>query len=846
MQSIKKWSINISSSIKQPSNIIFTEDGLKIIISIGNDITVYDTSTGKKLKDLTGHTFDITCLCSLSNNGFVSGGKDKSIIIWSSNLRKLLKYTHKDEITSIASSSQDSVLTCTKSDFGLFQIGGNQVPKFEVESSILSSGWSKDDEMFALGFKNGRLSIRLKTGIELRNIDLQFGSIKAMLFACNSNLTVGLAVVNDSINFVSLEGKALNRLKLDSIPTSICKIFTQNFVLIANSILSLDGFNIYNIGIAPTDLVTSMDVGSSAQICHISNTVMELLMLEPLIAKSSHQNITAHSESLTDVVVQDLNSKQSFRIKCFQLVELISVSRLGIAIKIKDLILYYTKVENTELCFKFNNSMRCNEKIESLKLSDESISISSNGIIKTYDLNGISEDQIDTSPQKVLISNQMSDKGSKTVLVAKEYLKAKQVTKAVRLLCQKNEGDLILEIITEYPEAIDQKLIEECIRMCQNLNNPTLYMELLKLSKEYRRLLETLIKKEMWKEAYKLALPRPELHQQLYNAHGNWLLKQAKYKEAHDCYLKVNLVMDCFEMYMEMAKNASNQFQFKKASKFYWQVSTLCNPKETELFFSLSKLYHCYDVIYNFVHDPFTLSSPKKLLNHSKYVLNYLLNNDRPANISFINVLYCAAKSSWNLKCFKFCRYVCSLLLLQKLPKDLKSEVNKDFLLVQSKPDLDDHELMPICYNCMAENPFFQAKLSNCTNCSQPFVYSMHSFEILPLVEFELDDTVALDEAREILSKDPATELDLDQVLPKIFDRQMLLQCHNDQVLIIEGRNAKSKFYIMKLDLIVKCPSCHSFYTDEEWNHLMMVEGSCLICKNTGHEIKENHNNINI
>ena len=47
--------------------------------------------------------------------------------------------------------------------------------------------------------------------------------------------------------------------------------------------------------------------------------------------------------------------------------------------------------------------------------------------------------------------------------------------------------------------------------------------------------------------------------------------------------------------------------------------------------------------------------------------------------------------------------------------------------------------------------------LSRCSNCGQPFVYSFVSFEILPLVEFQLEDDITDSEAMHLIESSAGT-----------------------------------------------------------------------------------------
>ena len=82
------------------------------------------------------------------------------------------------------------------------------------------------------------------------------------------------------------------------------------------------------------------------------------------------------------------------------------------------------------------------------------------------------------------------------------------------------------------------------------------------------------------------------------------------------------------------------------------------------------------------------------------------------------------------------------------VPKRFKENVDLATLMIRAKPYYDNEELLSMCYRCSTTNPLYNARGGNrCNNCGQSFVHSFVSFEILPLVEFKLDDGITDKEA---------------------------------------------------------------------------------------------------
>lgn len=69
-------------------------DGSMVIIASGSKLLAYDTD-GKLLQSLKGHSDLVYAICfSKDGERFASGGADKQVIIWTSKLEGILRYSY--------------------------------------------------------------------------------------------------------------------------------------------------------------------------------------------------------------------------------------------------------------------------------------------------------------------------------------------------------------------------------------------------------------------------------------------------------------------------------------------------------------------------------------------------------------------------------------------------------------------------------------------------------------------------------------------------------------------------------------------------------------------------------
>lgn len=186
----------------------------------------------------------------------------------------------------------------------------------------------------------------------------------------------------------------------------------------------------------------------------------------------------------------------------------------------------------------------------------------------------------------------------------------------------------------------------------------------------------------------------------------------------------------------------------------------------------------------------------------------------------------------------------------------------------RARPYSDPEELLPMCYRCSTYNPL-SANTNSCVNCGQKFVHSFVSFELLPLVEFVLEDGISDDEAVRLIEtpvvekkeenwKEDIAEnqqtLQLENVtegedpfaskvirtddatfVPVRVSRKALLSLESSSVMICKWRLPLKYQYYRNLlpDLhIAMCESCFKCYHVDDFELQLLQNGHCPFCRN--------------
>lgn len=223
---------------------------------------VYDTSDGTLLQPLKGHKDTVYCVAyAKDGKRFASGSADKSIIIWTSKLEGILKYTHNDSIQCVSYNPVTHQLaSCSSSDFGLWSPEQKSVSKHKSNSKITCCSWTNDGQYLALGMSNGIISIRNKNGEEKVKIERPGGSLSPIWSICwnpsreEHNDILAVADWGQKLSFYQLSGKQIGKDRpLNFDPCCISYFTKGEYILVGGSdkqvsLFTKDGVRLGTVG----------------------------------------------------------------------------------------------------------------------------------------------------------------------------------------------------------------------------------------------------------------------------------------------------------------------------------------------------------------------------------------------------------------------------------------------------------------------------------------------------------------------------------------------------------------------------------------------------------------------
>ncbi|XP_061311979.1 intraflagellar transport protein 122 homolog isoform X2 [Pezoporus flaviventris] len=337
-------------------DLAFKPDGTQLIIAAGNRLLVYDTSDGTLIQPLKGHKDTVYCVAyAKDGKRFASGSADKSVIIWTSKLEGILKYTHNDSIQCVSYNPLTHQLaSCSSSDFGLWSPEQKSVSKHKTSSKVTCCSWTNDGQYLALGMFNGVVSIRNKNGEEKVKIERAGGASSPIWSICwnpsrdERNDILAVADWGQKLSFYQLSGKQIGKDRMLNFDPCCVSYFTKGeYILLGGSdkqvsLFTKDGVRLGTIGEQSSWVWTCRvkpDSNYVAVGCQDGTISFYQLIFSTV--HGLYKDRYAYRDSMTDVIVQHLITEQKVRIKGRELVKKIAIYKNRLAIQMPEKILIY-------------------------------------------------------------------------------------------------------------------------------------------------------------------------------------------------------------------------------------------------------------------------------------------------------------------------------------------------------------------------------------------------------------------------------------------------------------------------------------------------------------------------
>ncbi|KAJ3276500.1 hypothetical protein HK104_003648, partial [Borealophlyctis nickersoniae] len=355
MRTFLTWQDKVQDrdGVKQPIyDLAFIGDGSQLVAAAGAEVLVYDVQEGELLQSLKAHKDTVLCVAAIRGGGFVSGGADKTVIIWNAKCEGVLKYTHGDPIQALGCNPVGGqVVSCTSSDFGLWSPDQKTVSKPKVPSRILCISWTPDGQHFAFGMFNGHVSIRNKLGEEKVRLEREGAPVWSLSWCPASNKEFDVLAVadwNQRLSFFQVSGRQVGKDRvLGYDPCCVSYFSSGEYIVMGGSDRKVTLWTAEGIRLG-----TVCDRDNWVWCCQVRPRQNYIavgchdgtISLHQIVFNTVHglyHDRYAYRENMTDVVIQHLTTDQRARIKCRDYVKKIAVYRDRLAVQLPDRVIIY-------------------------------------------------------------------------------------------------------------------------------------------------------------------------------------------------------------------------------------------------------------------------------------------------------------------------------------------------------------------------------------------------------------------------------------------------------------------------------------------------------------------------
>jgi intraflagellar transport protein 122 len=357
---------------------------------------------------------------------------------------------------------------------------------------------------------------------------------------------------------------------------------------------------------------------------------------------------------------------------------------------------------------------------------------------------------------------------------AEMYLACGETMKAIKLIGENGFLEKLIEVVRTLQKTDTQALemAASFFRKAQSAQGFQLAKEVYLKMDDFKSIIEIHVELQQWEDALALLQSHPEHKETVFLAYGNWLAVNDRFDEAQKAFDDAGRPDLSSKMLDQLTHNAVIECRFNDAGYYFWLLAqehlrllgtctsvdamTAKQRKHWVKFHDLSQraeIYFSYHHVFRYTDEPFTSLVPDALFNICRFLMAAIKSKEAPLGVSKIYTIFCLAKQARALGSFKLARYCLDRLQKLNIPQAWREQIDFAAITIRSLPFEDKEALKPVCYRCGDTNPLIA---SHCVACGHEFIRSFCSFDVLPLVEFEVDPTVDEDEIDRLIAEPPA------------------------------------------------------------------------------------------
>ncbi|XP_022648353.1 intraflagellar transport protein 122 homolog isoform X1 [Varroa destructor] len=461
------------------------------------------------------------------------------------------------------------------------------------------------------------------------------------------------------------------------------------------------------------------------------------------------------------------------------------------------------------------------------------------------DLNILDRSRIAKNKGAILRRAQWAQKMNDNKTAIELFLAADDVLSAIRILAQTGQQDLIWDNLKKLDPQKDREQLLLCAQYLKSVGQAELCVRIFEQMNDEALLLQVYCDTAVWDKAIEIASRRgTSVEKDVYFQQASWLAENDQFIEAQLAFQKSGRRKDALRVLEQLLENAIDEERFNDVSWYYLQMAQhhASNEQGDDVKYTsllkLATIYYAYNYIYRYIVDPFTVHSAHTLFCIARYLLNEEAAVSQAAAISRSSILIALAKQCSIMGAFKVARSVYNKLQHLLFPRNqqLRESVAIHSIISRSKPFVDAEDTELPCYACTSMNPAL-TKNNRCTSCGHAFVYSLISFEVLPVIPL-VNELLSEEEFSEALG---AGKLYRDAEYRVVRSGGQPLNPR--AVLTVSKRPPFLPQYFLNVmpDIPVSyCRGCYQLFSSDDFEISTLQYGHCPFCRTSADEL---HNN---
>jgi len=488
-----------------------------------------------------------------------------------------------------------------------------------------------------------------------------------------------------------------------------------------------------------------------------------------------------------------------------------------------------------------------------------------------------------------------AEESSDPKIAAEMYCAAGQYDKAIEIVGKAGCLDELIDVARNMDRS-NVEALKKCAEYLRQYGHHQFAKEVYLKIDDVQSLMKLHVDLHKWEDAFVLSKQHGDKYaEDVYLPYAQWLAERDRFDEAQAAFKKAKQPEKSMLLLKALSQSSIAEQRFNDAAYYLWLLSeenlALAEDSQSgikkrnehmrsfELCRSLAEQYFAYATISRYTDEPFSSLEPESVFNAGRFLLN-TMPIMAPFGLSRAAVLWAVGKEGEKFGAYKLARHVFDKLGHLRVPNAWRAQINLETMMVQGKPFSDKEEQHFICYRCSTTNPLVNALVGSgdcCVQCAHPFIRSMKSFDLLPLVEFAPEegmsdegtyallrsepagvspegsheetkgvDRITFDEPQGSDSSDPFSTFMLDQDFGHSqtdayevlrLPEKVLRHVPIHEVFIIRwpGPNKRWQFFkniMADVVSILKCPQCHSFFHQEDLETACLSNGNhCPLCK---------------